>query len=41
LWKKLPEEWRGDVALLVGCIAGANQKEECGMWVREAGFGDV
>lgn len=39
--KPLPEKMRNDVALYVGCIAGASMVEEYEMWLREAGFRDA
>jgi arsenite methyltransferase len=39
--KPLPEELKRNVALYVGCIAGASSKEEYEAWLGEAGFEDV
>jgi arsenite methyltransferase len=39
--KPLPEALKNNVALYVGCVAGASSKEEYEMWLREAGFEDV
>ncbi|ORY04563.1 ubiE/COQ5 methyltransferase, partial [Clohesyomyces aquaticus] len=39
--KRFTDEMRRDVALYVGCMAGASLKEEYEQWMREAGFGDV
>lgn len=39
--KPLPEEMSNNVALYVGCIAGASSKEEYEGWLKEAGFADV
>jgi arsenite methyltransferase len=36
--KELTEEIRGDVALFVGCIAGAAEVSEYETWLKEAGF---
>ncbi|PVH98850.1 SAM-dependent methyltransferase UbiE/COQ5 family protein [Periconia macrospinosa] len=41
LKKDLPEQMKNDVALYVGCVAGASRKEDYEMWLSEAGFGDV
>jgi arsenite methyltransferase len=39
--KPLPEELKRNVALYVGCVAGASSKEEYEGWLKEAGFEDV
>jgi arsenite methyltransferase len=39
--KPLPEELMKNVALYVGCVAGASRKEEYERWLEEAGFEDV
>lgn len=36
--KPLPQKLRDDVALYVGCIAGASEVGEYEGWLREAGF---
>jgi ubiquinone/menaquinone biosynthesis C-methylase UbiE len=36
--KALPEKLSADVAMYVGCIAGASQVEEYEAWLHEAGF---
>jgi arsenite methyltransferase len=36
--KPLPEALRGDVAMYVGCIAGASQVSEYDAYLRDAGF---
>lgn len=36
--KELPEKLRNDIALYVGCIAGAAEVKEYEQWLREAGF---
>lgn len=41
LKKELPEQMRNDVALYVGCVAGASRKVEYERWLGEAGFADV
>ncbi|CAI6334437.1 unnamed protein product [Periconia digitata] len=41
LKKDLPEQMKNDVALYVGCIAGASKKEEYETWLGQAGFKDV
>jgi ubiquinone/menaquinone biosynthesis C-methylase UbiE len=38
LKKDLPENLKNNVALLVGCVAGASKKEEYEGWLEEAGF---
>jgi len=35
---EMPEEVRGDAALLVGCIAGASRVKEYEKWIRQVGF---
>jgi arsenite methyltransferase len=39
--KPLPKDMKQNVALYVGCIAGASSKEEYETWLKEAGFEDV
>ncbi|KAK4463654.1 S-adenosyl-L-methionine-dependent methyltransferase [Cladorrhinum samala] len=39
--KPLPEKLRNDIALYVGCIAGAAEVKEYEQWLSEAGFNDV
>ncbi|KAF2440183.1 putative ubiE/COQ5 methyltransferase [Karstenula rhodostoma CBS 690.94] len=39
--RELSEEMKRDVALYVGCVAGASTKEEYEVWLEEAGFGEV
>jgi arsenite methyltransferase len=39
--KPLPEEMKRNVALYVGCVAGASSREEYDNWLGEGGFGDV
>ena len=39
--KPLPEDMKQNVALYVGCVAGASSKEEYEKWLKEAGFEDV
>lgn len=39
--KDFPESVRNDVALYVGCIAGASKVEQYEGWLKEAGFGEV
>lgn len=39
--KPLPDEMKKNVALYVGCVAGASSEEEYGRWLSEAGFKDV
>lgn len=39
--KDLPEQLKNDMALYVGCIAGASKKEEYEAWLKDAGFGEV
>jgi arsenite methyltransferase len=39
--KPLPEALKKNVALYVGCVAGASSKQEYEGWLREAGFRDV
>ncbi|OAL04619.1 arsenite methyltransferase [Phaeosphaeriaceae sp. SRC1lsM3a] len=39
--KPLPEDMKQNVALYVGCIAGASSKEEYEKWLKQAGFDDV
>jgi ubiquinone/menaquinone biosynthesis C-methylase UbiE len=36
--KPLPESLRGDIAMYVGCIAGASQVSEYDAYLRDAGF---
>ena len=36
--KLLPEKLRRDVAMYVGCIAGASEVKEYETWLAEAGF---
>src|SRR5690349_4579371 len=36
--KPLPEKLRNDIALYVGCIAGAAEVKEYEQWLSEAGF---
>lgn len=38
LKQDLPEELKSNVALYVGCIAGASRVDECENYMREAGF---
>jgi arsenite methyltransferase len=39
--KSLPDNLKQNVALYVGCIAGASSKEEYETWLKKAGFEDV
>lgn len=39
--REMPEEMKRDLALYVGCVAGASRKEEYEMWLGEAGFKQV
>ncbi|KAL2255469.1 hypothetical protein VTK26DRAFT_3287 [Humicola hyalothermophila] len=39
--KELPPKLREDMALYVGCIAGASRVGEYEAWLREAGFEDI
>ncbi|KAF2032825.1 putative ubiE/COQ5 methyltransferase [Setomelanomma holmii] len=39
--KPLPEDMKQNVALYVGCVAGASMKEEYEKWLSDAGFEDV
>ncbi len=39
--KELPEKLRNDIAMYVGCIAGASKVEEYEAWLRGAGFDGV
>ncbi|KAF1978942.1 putative ubiE/COQ5 methyltransferase [Bimuria novae-zelandiae CBS 107.79] len=39
--KELPAMMKRDVALYVGCVAGASRREEYEGWMREAGFEEV
>lgn len=39
--KDLPPEMKADVALYVGCVAGASQVSQYAAYLREAGFEDV
>ncbi|GFF57420.1 arsenite methyltransferase [Aspergillus udagawae] len=39
--KKLPPEIANDLALYVGCIAGASQAQEYHAYLKDAGFGDI
>lgn len=39
--KEMTEEMKRDLALYVGCFAGASRKEEYEMWLEEAGFKQV
>jgi arsenite methyltransferase len=39
--KPLPAALKSNVALYVGCVAGASSKQEYEGWLEEAGFGDV
>lgn len=39
--KPLPEKLRNDMAMYVGCVAGASLVDEYEEWLREAGFGGV
>lgn len=39
--KELPEKLRNDMAMYVGCVAGASMVEEYEGWLKEAGFGSV
>lgn len=39
--KELTEQMKKDVALYVGCVAGASMKEDYEKWLKEAGFDDV
>jgi arsenite methyltransferase len=39
--KPLTAQMQSDMALYVGCVAGASKKEEYELWLREAGFEDV
>jgi arsenite methyltransferase len=41
LKKEIADEMKRDMALYVGCVAGASRKEEYERWMREAGFEDV
>lgn len=39
--KPLPEKLRNDIAMYVGCIAGASEKQQYEQWLKEAGFEQV
>ncbi|KAK1782333.1 S-adenosyl-L-methionine-dependent methyltransferase [Copromyces sp. CBS 386.78] len=39
--KPLPEKLRNDIAMYVGCIAGASEKQQYENWLKEAGFEQV
>jgi ubiquinone/menaquinone biosynthesis C-methylase UbiE len=39
--KEFTEKMRQDIALYVGCIAGASKKEAYESWMRKAGFQDI
>ncbi|KAH7630027.1 S-adenosyl-L-methionine-dependent methyltransferase [Sordaria sp. MPI-SDFR-AT-0083] len=39
--KPLPEKLRNDIAMYVGCIAGASEKQQYETWLKEAGFDQV
>ncbi|KAH7406623.1 arsenite methyltransferase [Phaeosphaeria sp. MPI-PUGE-AT-0046c] len=39
--KPLPEDMKQNVALYVGCVAGASSRGEYEMWLQQAGFEDV
>jgi hypothetical protein len=39
--KALTEQMVKDIALYVGCVAGASSKEEYDVWLKDAGFRDV
>lgn len=39
--KELTEQMKKDVALYVGCIAGASKKEDYKQWLNDAGFSDI
>ncbi|KAK3503877.1 S-adenosyl-L-methionine-dependent methyltransferase [Neurospora crassa] len=39
--KPLPEKLRNDIAMYVGCIAGASEKQQYETWLKEAGFEQV
>lgn len=39
--KPLPEEMKQNVALYVGCVAGASSREEYENWLKQAGFEDI
>ncbi|KAH7355695.1 putative ubiE/COQ5 methyltransferase [Pyrenochaeta sp. MPI-SDFR-AT-0127] len=39
--KPLPEDLKSNVALYVGCVAGASSKEDYEEWLKEAGFDNV
>ena len=39
--KELPEKLRNDMAMYVGCVAGASMVEEYEGWMKETGFGSV
>lgn len=39
--RELPGSIRNDAALLVGCIAGANQVQEYRRWMEDAGFSEI
>jgi arsenite methyltransferase len=39
--KPLTQEMKRNVALYVGCVAGASSREEYEGWLGDAGFGDV
>ena len=39
--KDLSEQMKNDLALYVGCVAGASKKEEYEEWLVDAGFGEV
>ncbi|KAJ4395755.1 hypothetical protein N0V85_006442 [Neurospora sp. IMI 360204] len=39
--KPLPEKLRNDIAMYVGCIAGASEKQQYEGWLKEAGFEQV
>ena len=38
LKQDLPDELKNNIALYVGCVAGASRVEECERYLREAGF---
>ncbi|KAK3952861.1 S-adenosyl-L-methionine-dependent methyltransferase [Pseudoneurospora amorphoporcata] len=39
--KPLPEKLRNDIAMYVGCIAGASEKQQYENWLKDAGFEQV
>jgi arsenite methyltransferase len=39
--KGLPEQMKTNLALYVGCIAGASRKEDYERWLKDAGFSEI